>query len=338
MSLRLAIVGLQHGHIFDLYRRALATPQVEVVAVCEEDPRAAARAHSTAGVEVSHTDTQRLLAEVDCDAVAVGDVYGCRGERLIAALERGLHVISDKPICTRLSELAEIERLAAERSLRVGCMLDMRDSPQFIGARDLVQAGRIGEVLAVSFGGQHPLMLGQRADWYFEPGQHGGTINDIGVHAFDAIPWITGSPIAEIVAARSWNVLAAAFPHFHDAGQVMLVLANGAGVLGDVSYFAPNSQGYTSPFYWRTTLWGREGVLETAFTAQAITLVCNEAQQPVQLPLPAGDPGGYLRAFLHDVEGVSGGAELTTEQVLRAARLALTAQWAADTRAGSLVV
>ena len=33
------------------------------------------------------------------------------------------------------------------------------------------------------FTAQHPLLYGTRAKWYFEEGKHGGSINDIGVHA-----------------------------------------------------------------------------------------------------------------------------------------------------------
>ncbi|MEZ4683286.1 MAG: hypothetical protein R2932_54665 [Caldilineaceae bacterium] len=60
--------------------------------------------------------------------------------------------------------------------------------PQAIGLRNLIRSGLIGEIHAINFGGQHPLMLDTRAAWYFEPGKHGGTINDIAIHAVDAIP------------------------------------------------------------------------------------------------------------------------------------------------------
>jgi predicted dehydrogenase len=206
----------------------------------------------------------------------------------------------------------------------------MRDAPPFIGLRDLVRGGVIGEVHAVSFGGQHPLLLGKRAGWYFERGKHGGTINDIGVHAIDAIPWIIGQQFAVINAARSWNAFAVDFPHFQDAGQMMLTMANGCGVLGDVSYFAPDSSGYNLPFYWRTTLWGRRGVLETYSGAKEITIALDGEEGLRSEPVPPGTPGGYLRAFLHDIQGNASEEELNTAVVLRATRTTLRIQEAAD--------
>jgi hypothetical protein len=111
----------------------------------------------------------------------------------------------------------------------------------------------------------------------------------------------------------------------------MLTMDDGCGVLGDVSYFSPNSSGYRLPFYWRLTLWGRKGVIETSETANEITVALDGEPGTRSVPLPAGNPGGYLRAFLHDIQGTSGADELATARVLRASRVALTVQWAADT-------
>jgi predicted dehydrogenase len=330
MSLRLAFVGFRHGHIVDLYRRALAMPEIEVVAACEEDAATREALARDDAVAITHADYARMLADVACDAIAVGDYYAIRGQRVLDALSAGKHVVSDKPLCTRLDELDQIETLSAERDLRVVCMLDMRDSAPTITARTLILEGVIGEVHAISFGGQHPLLLGSRPAWYFEPGKHGGTINDIGIHALDAIPWITGLQFASIHAARCWNAFAPAFPHFEGAAQMMLTLENGAGVMGDVSYMMPDSSGYALPFYWRMTFWGRKGILEIATNQEDVVLALDGEGGLRHEPLLEGNPGGYLRAFLHDVAGASGEGELCTADTLRAMRTSLLAQHAAD--------
>ncbi len=97
-----------------------------------------------------------------------------------------------------------------------------------------------------------PLILGKRPAWYFEPGKHGGTLNDIGVHAIDLIPWMTGRSIVEVTAARAWNARVPQFPAFQDAGQMMLKLDNGGSVMGDVSYLNPDAASNYTPRsqYW----------------------------------------------------------------------------------------
>ena len=202
---------------------------------------------------MTHESFTEMLREVACDVVAIGDVYARRGALVIAALEAGRHVLSDKPLCTSLAEQEEIEQLArGARAERSGLQLDCRDARAFRTLRELLRAGTIGEIATVRIDGQHPLLLGKRPAWYFEPGQHGGTINDIGIHAFDFVPWLTGLEWREQIAARCWNAKAREFPHFHDGAQMLACLENGAGVFADFSYLAPDQLGYTLPHYWQT--------------------------------------------------------------------------------------
>jgi len=327
--IRLAFMGLRHGHIFSLYDLARNHPEVEIVAACEED---AATRVSLADTDypVTHDDYRRMLDEVPCDTVAVGEYYGKRGAVAIEALRRSKHVIADKPICTSLDELEEMARLSRKGGLAVGCQLDLRDNPVAIGLRNVVREGLIGEVAAISFTGQHPLRYQcGRPDWYFEEGKHGGTINDIGIHAIDFIPWATGLRIAKIEAARGWNARLPQVPYFQDGGQMMLTLSNGAGVLGDVSYYAPDSFNYSLPQYWRITLWGTEGVVEGGMNVP-LALYRNGAEKPQMLPLPPATSGAYLTSFLQEVRGETEGVTLTTAEVLESARMTLAIQQEAD--------
>lgn len=329
MKLRMAFAGFRHGHIFDLYKRARESDRIEVVAACEEDAAAREKVARDGAAGITHADYRRMLDEVECDAVAVGDVYAARAGRIEEALRRGKHVLTDKPPCVRLEELDRIEALARGKGLKLGCMFDSRDLAPFIGLRSLLREGLVGEVHAIVIAGQHPLLRGTRPGWYFEEGRHGGTINDIAIHVFDFIPWMTGLELERVEAARCWTAFAAGTP-MRDAGQFMITLSNGAGLMGEVSYFLPDSLGYTNPFYWRTTVFGRKGMLETAVNAGSITAALDGRKELESRSLPAADPGGYLRAFLADVRGEPRADAMNTEGVLRAARLALAVQDAAD--------
>jgi len=331
MPLRLAFVGFGHGHILSLYELARAAADIVIAGACEEDEATRQQLDAAGKVTITHNDYARMLAEIECDAVAVGDAFGLRGTREIAALSEGKHVISDKPLCTRLKEVDQIEELSRSRGLKVGCMLTMRGEGWMRGLRSLVLEGAIGQIHAITFGGQHPLLLGSRAPWYFKPDMHGGTINDIGIHAIDAIPWMTGLEFARLEAARCWNAFAPDAPHFCDGAQMMLTLDNGCGVVGDVSYFAPDGVGYSLPQYWRTTIWGRQGILEAASGSAHICLVRERDKEMQHLALPSSEKAGYLRAFRADIEGEElAPGDLNTTEVLKSARMALRIQEAAD--------
>lgn len=330
MPLRLAFAGFRHGHILELYDRARQGGAVEVVAACEEHAETRAQLASAGRVAFTHDRVDRILDEVEFDALAVGDYFGRRGELVIEALSRGRHVIADKPLCTRMSEVLKIEQLARETGRRIGCMLTMRDSGQLLAVRTLIASGAIGEIHAIAFSGQHPLMPESRPAWYFEPGKHGGTITDIGIHAVDALPWVTGLEWRTLNAARSWNAFVPEYPHFEDAAQMMLTMENGGGVLGDVSYHAPDRMGYRMPQYWRLTFWGREGLAEVAVPSAELLLIGRHDQEVRRQPLPPDRPAGYLEDFLEDVAGRRPESGLDTEAVLRSTRTAIRIQEAAN--------
>ncbi|MDB6169929.1 MAG: hypothetical protein JWM88_2793 [Verrucomicrobia bacterium] len=329
MKIRFAFVGFQHPHIWDLVARATAHPDVEVVACCEEDPATRDSLAASGKVRITHTDYRAMLAAEKIDVVVVGDWFVKRGRIVIDALASGRHVLADKPMCTTLAEHGEIVRLATTGNLTVGMMLDMRDSGVFIRVRELVRAGEIGEIRAVALGGQHPLLPGVRPGWYHEAGKHGGTINDLAIHGLDLVPWITGIGYRRVVAARTWQAGVPAGSHFRNAGQFMMELANGAGLVADVSYLSPNSQGYTLPLYWRLTFWGSLGVIETALNAKEVTLYKEGEKSGRALPVAAPAPGGYLESFLSEVKGHPNAA-LTQAEIFRASFVTLKAQEAAD--------
>ena len=161
-----------------------------------------------------------------------------------------------------------------------------------------------------------------------EEGKHGGTLTDIFIHAADAIPWMTGLSFERVEAARCWNALAPQYPHFEDGAQVMLTMSNGCGVMGDVSYFMPSVGGYSLPYYWRTTFFGSEGIAEVSATSDLIDISRDGRVASVDPEGP--EPEGYLAGFLGDIAGTASPESLRTADVLRATRVALKVQRAAD--------
>ncbi len=307
--------------------------EVEIVGACEEDSARVQELLKAGEVALTHDSIDNLMAQSGCDAVAVGDYFGRRGNIVLAALNAGKHVISDKPICTNLHKLEEIERLTKEKKLCIGCQFDLRGSGALRTMRRLIGEQAIGEILTITITAQHPLLLGSRPGWYFEPGKHGGTINDIGVHAMDVVPWLTGRQIVQVVAARQWNARLPQYPHFGDAAQFMLKLDNGGGLLADVSYLAPDACGYHVPQYWRITCHGDGGVIETQANATTVMLVRHTDKHPQQIPADADDYEVTLRNFLDEIAGKNMPGALTTEQVLLASKKALMVQQAADREA-----
>ncbi|MBE6929008.1 MAG: Gfo/Idh/MocA family oxidoreductase [Ruminococcaceae bacterium] len=327
--LKIAFAGFRHGHINGLYMQAVENPEVEIVGAFEADDAARTAVAESLGVNFNYDCYDKLLAESGADVIAIGDYFGIRGSRAIAALKAGKHVIADKPLCTSLAELDEIEKLSAEKGLKVGCMLDLRLSAWVQPVRNFILEGKLGEVHNICFTAQHPLNYGTRASWYFEDGKQGGTINDIAIHGIDIIPYLTGLKFAKINAARCWNAFATKEPNFKDAGMFMVEMSNGAGLMADVTYAAPSSCGFKLPYYWRFTIWGEKGVMEFGGNLDPqITVALEGGDGPIILPVDDAPRGKILDYFMDELAGKA--TDLNTAVVLESSRVALEIQAAAD--------
>jgi hypothetical protein len=143
------------------------------------------------------------------------------------------------------------------------------------------------------------------------------------------VPWLTGHDWRRIDAARAWGALPQ-FPHFRGCAQVMATLANGAGVLADFSYLAPNRLGYDLPHYWHVLVHGTLGLAETHLRASRVDVITADATVPESRGVGEAQPRRYLTDFANELRGSPGLCDLTSAQCLRASRLALEGQWLAD--------
>lgn len=323
--MRLAIVGFRHGHVGSIYAKARELDFVDIVACVEEDPAARDAIPRELGVELTHESFDEVLDSVEFDALACVDYYAKRGPTVIKALQAGKHCITDKPLCIREEELRQIAQLSRDRGLIVHVDLTMRYSAASRTVKRIMSEGVIGELASATVFGQHPLSWGSRPDWYFEPGKHGGTINDIMIHGIDMLRWITGREFKRVLAANGSAVPDSPAPEFfQQSAQCWMELDGGGSVFGDASYLVP--AGHHAP--WRFFLWGSQGTLE--FEAGKAPVVERAGEPRLEMPvddLPALDP---LEDFARQVE-FGETAFLDREECLRSTLAALTAQKAADT-------
>ena len=324
-KLNFAFAGFRHGHIMALYTLAKTREDIAVVGAFEADGDAKAAAEKS-GVVFPYDSLEALLHDPAVDVVAIGDYFAARGGVALRALRAGKHVLCDKPLCVSMEEAETIRAEAAERGLTVGVMLDLRTNPNVVTALAAVKSGTVGKVNNIVFEGQHPLMFGSRPGWYFEKGKYGGVINDIAVHGIDLSRLFTGSEVKRVVGAREWNFYADLAPDFKDSAQFIYEMETGAGVMGDVSYAAPTSQGYTHPSYWRYQVWGDKGMIEFSAVSDGVTAVLDGEEKPRRLA-DVKTERIWLDDFMNAVE--TGNREYT-EDMLRTTIETLTVEAAAQ--------
>jgi len=325
--LKIAFAGFRHTHIIGLYRLAKESNRVEIVGAWEDDASTKESVSKEFEVIFNYDSYNDMLINSDADIIAIGDYYGIRGKLVIEALSHGKHVISDKPLCISLDELEMIKKLSNEKKLCVGLMLDLRYSSFAQCAKTVIESGALGEINNIIFGGQHPLLYGTRPTWYFEQGKHGGVINDIAIHGVDLIMYLTGLTFEKTLAARCWNAFAEKEKEFKDSAQFMCALNNGAGVIADVSYSAPDSIGFSCPFYWAFQLYGTKGMMAFGFNKSTVDLYIN-GKNEVEKISPEDSKLNCLDDFLNHINGEQ--CILTTKDVIEATEITLKIQNVAE--------
>ena len=336
--MNLAFVGFKHRHTGAIYQEAMADPNITVLGAWEDTEEGRALADGL-GLAFNYPTLESVLNDPRVDAVCLGGSFGERGGEAIAALRAGKHVYADKPVCTSLAEIDEIEALASAKNLKVGCYLTLRFSQGIRNLREMIADGTLGEIGCINMTAQHPLQYGSRPMWYFAPGQHGGTINDIAIHGVDLVRFITGMGIKNVTAARTWNHFATEEPDFRDCGQFMAELDNGAGFMADVSYAAPASCGFSLETYWRMTFWGTRGVAEYKMKGAGTAGIDADSAVLLQVALQGSKGFTPIELKSYNVTGlgefvreINGETDLliNTEDVIRSSREVLTIQAAAD--------
>jgi predicted dehydrogenase len=227
--------------------------EVEVAAVADPAPGRAELVGAGFGLASQdvHLDYRELLARDDVEAVSIATPPTTHRAILEAAVAAGKHVICEKPIATTLAD-ADAMVAAASAAGRVFAMY--HNYLYYKGprkARELIDAGAIGEVLATEIRGMglRPWVGNDayRPGWRFTVAEGGGgALMDAGVHALYLTEMLHGAHVENVSAAMRNEQ-----PGIDAAAFCQLRLANGGlGMVhigwthGDASFSVQGSEGH----------------------------------------------------------------------------------------------
>jgi predicted dehydrogenase len=179
-----------------------AEPTMSVVV--GRDSAAVAAAAQKWGWEESATDWREVIARDDVDVVDIVTPGDTHAEIAIAALEAGKHVLCEKPLANSVAEaqaMTDAAARAAERGVRSMVGFTYRRVPAATFARDLVAAGRIGEIRQVRASYRQDWLMDAEGPmtWRLDKDRAGsGALGDIGAHAIDLSEYITGLRLTSV--------------------------------------------------------------------------------------------------------------------------------------------
>jgi predicted dehydrogenase len=169
-------------------------------------------------VEKTFTDHEEMLDSVKLDAVMVCSPHALHYEHVKAALQRGLPVLTDKPLAIRSADADELIALAAEKKIPLAVFFGHAYDAGYRYAAQQIRTGALGRLVHISCTGfANPDALGFFGNAEFVPNPEefpilptqfradpvlggGGYLQDVGNHCLSAILIGTGLEVAEVSA------------------------------------------------------------------------------------------------------------------------------------------
>jgi predicted dehydrogenase len=234
---RVGVVGA--GLIAGCHVRAYAqTAGVDVVAVADPHASKAERLADTVAARAC-ADLEQVLA-LDPEVISVCTPPASHANLTVRALEAGCHVLCEKPVALTLGDAERIQQAAGAHPDQVVMIGHVsRFEPDHRAAKDLVEAGQIGDVVMAAHSMTTSLPGWSEGGWLARPEESGGPLLDLSAHSFDYLAWMIGSRAVRVHAVAADS---AAGPSTY--GLATVRYASGAMGQVEASWAHPVGRGF----------------------------------------------------------------------------------------------
>src|SRR3954466_11290952 len=193
-----AFMGKAHSNAFRKIAYITWPPPLEpeLIGIAGRDAEAVGQAARRYGWEYATTDWRDLVADERIGLFDNGGPNSLHAEPTIAAAQAGKHVVCEKPLGRDADESYEIWKAVAATGVRHMCGFNYRFVPAVRLAREIVEAGELGEVR--HFRGRYLQDWGDDPSldtWRFDPAAAGsGALGDLMAHVVDLARFLNGEP------------------------------------------------------------------------------------------------------------------------------------------------
>ncbi|MEP6637757.1 MAG: Gfo/Idh/MocA family oxidoreductase [Chloroflexota bacterium] len=214
--LRVGVVGLGHYHVTGWVETLeWFGDELEIVALYDPDPergRVLAPVHHDPSLRPAlgeryrgmpfETDLEKLVARHAIDLALVTLPNAAAPAAIERLAKNGVHLLIDKPAARSAAELRPAAAAIHDARVRAVVGLTRRYTPAARAARGLVADGRLGRLVAAeAIFATSSVAVRDPANVLFDRElSGGGVLSWLGVHDIDALLWLTGEPIVEVVA------------------------------------------------------------------------------------------------------------------------------------------
>jgi len=237
--LRVAIVGLEHGHVEGFLSQLPKHPDVELVGIADADPTL----WSKYGKKYSLADTlfyksmANMIERCHPQAVLVYTSIGEHRHAIEIAAQYGVSVMVEKPLTISAEDAIAIRKIANEHHIQVLVNYETTWYASNRAAYDELKNGKLGDVrrVVVHDGHQGPQEIGvppEFLNWLIDPEQNGaGALYDFGCYGVDLMTWLMHGETPITVTAVVNHDKPHLYPKVDDDATVVLTYPHAQAVI-----------------------------------------------------------------------------------------------------------
>jgi len=239
-TLRFAIVGC--GKIAPRHA-AEAVKHGQLVAVCDTIPERANELAQSQGANAYYSLDDLLKKENDIDVIAICTPNGLHAEHSIKALQSGIHVLCEKPLCILSSDALKMIEASKKANKKLFVVKSTRYNPALAALKKAMEENRLGDIYSFQLNCFWNRPAAYYANsWKGDKSLDGGTLYTQFSHYIDALLWLLGD-IKHVSGFRK-NFVHQDSIDFEDSGVIAIEMQGGAigGLNWSVNTFQKNME------------------------------------------------------------------------------------------------
>jgi predicted dehydrogenase len=182
-------------------RQLMELPEVEIVAIAdtsENSRESFIGKFELSGVE-EFSDYAMMLDRCELDAVVICSPHTLHFKQAMDVLNRGLHVLIEKPMTCSSGEAAQLIETANKSGKILQVSYQRHFQPEFLYIKDAIARGEIGKLTSITASLYQEWKQGTPGTWRQDPSlSGGGFLMDSGSHIIDVLLWTTGLTPIEV--------------------------------------------------------------------------------------------------------------------------------------------
>jgi predicted dehydrogenase len=251
-------------------------PDTTLAAIADTDPAALEAAVAQTEAQ-GYADPLAMIAEAELDGVVIAAPTTAHRALALAAIERGIGLLVEKPLAATVEDGLAIVAAARKRNVRVQVGHVERYNPAVLEMGRLLRSGWLSTIYAIT---------SRRAGPFPARIRDVGVTVDLGTHDVDMLCWIAGERPVRVYAETAQRLHAT----HEDLTFGLLHFPSGATGFLDVDWLTPAKRRSLVAV-------GEEGMFELDYLTQKLTFTRSNVERPQMI-------GGYATTFSGDVADI----------------------------------